>query len=239
MTQGIARALRHGLVASGLCVAIALGTGASGYLFSDRAPAAHAQTASADDPGAASSQQVLTRVLRPWTTSEPQAPATDAAAEAPTAQPTPVTILVEHAIRSDAPPAASSDEGGDQLVRAHRDVPPGPGAIALVPGDRTRVTVSFYYCEESSGGFPAGDGGGFCGLGRDGSAVRSGMAACDVTYLGQRFRIVGDPTGRAYVCADTGSAVRGLHRDIWFKDNRSGWGWQNQVGTTATIEVLP
>ncbi len=239
MTRGIARALRHGLVASGLCVLIALGTGVSGYLASERPPAVHAQIAPPDQPGAASSQEVLNRVLRPWTASETAAPSADSTSELSAASAPAAPSVVERAISAETPVVAPPADGGSDVVRAHRDVPPGPGAVSLEPGDRTRVTVSFYYCQESAGGYPAGDGGGFCGLGRDGSAVRSGMAACDVAYLGQRFRIMGDPTARVYVCADTGSAVRGLHRDIWFMDNRSGWGWQSQVGANATIEVLP
>ena len=65
------------------------------------------------------------------------------------------------------------------------------------------------------------------------------MAACDVAYLGQRFVIEGDPSGRTYVCADTGSAVHGLHRDIWFMSNREGWTWQQSVGEQAVIRILP
>ena len=232
--------MRHGLVASGLCMAIALGTGLSGYVFSDRPPAVHAEVALPDLGGANSSQQVLNRVLRPWTAPEAAVPAvTQAAPEGDAAPVPPVSQLIERAIAAQAASLTFLDDGGDGVVRAHRDVPPGPGVVDLVPGDRTRVTLSFYYCEESTAGYPAGDGGGFCGRGRDGSAVRSGMAACDVAYLGQRFSITGDPTGRTYVCADTGSAVHGLHRDIWFLDNRAGWGWQSQVGRTATIEVVP
>ncbi len=74
---------------------------------------------------------------------------------------------------------------------------------------------------------------------RDGSVVRDGAAACDYDYLGQRFRIEGDPLKRTYFCADTGSAVHGLHRDIWFLDNGEGWRWQRQVGKTAVIEIVP
>jgi hypothetical protein len=224
-------------VASGLCVLIAVGTGVSGYLFSARPLAAHAQMAALEQPGAMSSQQVLNRVLKPWTNPEVVFPASAADVTAPVQPAAAPAQSVERAITVGGPGMAPPSDGSEDIVRAHREVP--AGAIDLVPGDRTSVTLSFYYCEESAGGFPAGDGGGFCGRGRDGSPVRSGMAACDFAYLGQRFRISGDPTGRVYVCADTGSAVHGLHRDIWFLDNRSGWGWQSQVGVTATIEVLP
>lgn len=219
-------------------MAIALGTGISGYLFSEEPTAAYAHITLPEQPGATSSQQVLTRVLKPWTGGEPTAVAV-AASATPEVQPVleAVPQVIERAISPAAPEPSPTPVPEQAVVRASREV--APGTSDLAPGDRVRVSLSFYYCEEAAGGFPAGDGGGFCGRGRDGSVVRSGMAACDVRYLGQRFQIVGDPTGRTYVCADTGSAVHGQHRDIWFLDNRSGWGWQSQVGASAMIEVVP
>jgi 3D (Asp-Asp-Asp) domain-containing protein len=109
----------------------------------------------------------------------------------------------------------------------------------LKPGQRVDVPVTFYYCQPGGPSAPAGDGGGFCGAMRDGSSVYSGAAACDYAYLGQLFKIVGDPTHRIYKCADTGSAIHGLHRDIWFNSSDDGWVWQHAVGRTATIEILP
>jgi hypothetical protein len=109
----------------------------------------------------------------------------------------------------------------------------------LLPGDRVRTTVSFYYCEHDPESVnPSGDGGGFCGTMRDGSTVYPGAAACSYAYLGQRFRILGDPTERIYRCADTGSAVDGQHRDIWFHTSDQGWNWLWATGATATIEVV-
>jgi hypothetical protein len=110
----------------------------------------------------------------------------------------------------------------------------------LRPGDRVRTTISFYYCEHDSESInPAGDGGGFCGQMRDGDVVYEGAAACAYAYLGQQFRILGDPDERIYRCADTGSAVGGQHRDIWFRTADEGWDWLWLVGPVATIEVLP
>ena len=103
---------------------------------------------------------------------------------------------------------------------------------------RVRGVVTYYYCEQVAGA-PLGDGGGFCGYMRNGTRVTSGAAACDAAYLGQRFRIVGDPTGREYVCADTGSAVGGEHRDIWFATNLEGYEWFAAVGRNVVFEVLP
>jgi hypothetical protein len=129
-------------------------------------------------------------------------------------------------------------EVSDAAVRAEarelRAEPP-----ALQSGDQVEVTISFYYCEEGPEDFPAGDGGGFCGLMRDGTRVYPGAAACAREYLGQIFRIIGDPTERIYKCADTGSLIDGLHRDIWFRTNDAGWLWQQHVGPLAVIEILP
>lgn len=126
----------------------------------------------------------------------------------------------------------------DEVVRAARVVTPTAAATqGLAVGDRVRATVSFYYCNVGAG--LQGDGGGFCGRMRDGSVVYSGAAACDYQYLGQRFRIQGDPLNRIYRCADTGSAVHGLHRDIWFASNEEGWAWVRAVGPNATIEIVP
>ena len=113
-----------------------------------------------------------------------------------------------------------------------------PTAPVLDPGDEVEVSLSFYYCQQGSGGTPFGDGGGFCGAMRDGTVVYPGAAACDYAYLGQTFRILGDPSDRVYRCADTGSAVHGLHRDIWFRNSEDGQAWQGEVGDSATIEVL-
>jgi hypothetical protein len=110
---------------------------------------------------------------------------------------------------------------------------------ALAPGDRATASLSFYYCEPGVKGLHPGDGGGFCGVMRDGSIVYPGAAACDYAYLGQQFRIIGDPLDRVYRCADTGSAVHGLHRDIWFYNSDEGWDWQLIVGQSVVIEILP
>jgi hypothetical protein len=106
-------------------------------------------------------------------------------------------------------------------------------------GDRITATVSFYYCRPGDEGLHPGDGGGFCGHMRNGDLVYSGAAACAYEYLGQRFRIQGDPLSRVYTCADTGNAVLGLHRDIWFYDSDDGWDWQLDIGQAAVIEIVP
>jgi 3D (Asp-Asp-Asp) domain-containing protein len=51
--------------------------------------------------------------------------------------------------------------------------------------------------------------------------------------------IQGDPTGRVYTCNDTGPAVVGQHRDVWFESSDDGYLWWQAVGPVALIEILP
>ena len=135
--------------------------------------------------------------------------------------------------------AASSSANAAPLAPAQSLRAAHPTATPeLEPGHRVVATVSFYYCSSGSGYGPAGDGGAWCGVMRDGTVVYSGAAACDYEYLGQRFRIEGDPTGRVYTCNDTGSKVHGLHRDIWFQTSDEGWRWQRDVGKRVVIEIV-
>lgn len=230
----VGRALRHGLVVAGVCVLIALVTGVSGYAFGERPTAAHGQVLPAPTREAAStSREVLGRWLKPLADSPSTTPFSDASASA-----NDVAVPLEVVTVSSVPLEVASTEtpeAGERLVAQRLTTT----AVPLKAGDRPLVRVSFYYCEETSGPYSSGDGGGFCGIARDGSSVRSGMAACDAAYLGQRFQIEGDPSGRTYVCADTGSAVHGLHRDIWFMTNGEGWTWQQSVGRHAFIRILP
>ena len=155
------------------------------------------------------------------------------------------TVTIPDAALSSALTAARvpASETASQSVAATAP-PPAEAASAVVtgdlaPGDRVTATLSFYYCELGPKGRHPGDGGNFCGIMRDGTVVYEGAAACAYEYLGQQFRIEGDPTGRVYRCADTGSAVHGQHRDIWFMSSDEGWEWQLEVGQVATIEILP
>ncbi|MYE46360.1 MAG: hypothetical protein F4X25_06330 [Chloroflexi bacterium] len=73
----------------------------------------------------------------------------------------------------------------------------------------------------------------------NGEVVHEGAAACSRENFGQRFRIIGDPLDRIYTCKDTGSAVDGEHRDIWFENSDDGYNWSQQVGDFAQVEILP
>jgi len=55
--------------------------------------------------------------------------------------------------------------------------------------------------------------------------VYEGAAACAAQNMCQRFKILGDPNGRIYTCTDTGSAVHGEHRDIFFHNSDDGYQW--------------
>ena len=78
------------------------------------------------------------------------------------------------------------------------------------------ASITYYYCTQGSIPASIGDGGGWCGSMANGQVVYEGAAACSPQNMGQQFTIVGDPNARTYTCADTGSAVTGEHRDIFF-----------------------
>lgn len=220
----IGRALRRVLVraavaaSAGLAISVAVGVGA--FVLGVRPPeavggATHAAAAMLPSPPA----ELQALFVRTERTAEPAE--TPAPALAVSTQPFEASRVVE-------PPPAS---------------PPAPAAAtapALRSGERiSGVTLSYYYCRVGENPAVVGDGGGFCGAMRDGSIVRPGAAACDVAYLGQRFRIEGDPDQREYVCSDTGNLVHGLHRDIWFNVADNGADWLLKVGRVAVIEILP
>jgi len=208
---------------------IALAVGVGGFLAS--AIPGHALAAAT--PAALFPEAPVTAAL----TASPVATADDRALGAALS----VVPVQEQAFEATRVEATASPEPrpAEDVVRAARTAPAAGTTPALEPGDRVGASLSFYYCEAGETILSRGDGGGFCGAMRDGSVVYNGAAACDVAYLGQRFRIQGDPLGRIYRCADTGSAVHGLHRDIWFNSSDDGWAWQLKVGQAATIEIVP
>ena len=73
----------------------------------------------------------------------------------------------------------------------------------------------------------------------NGEVVHEGASSCAAAFMGQRFRILGDPTERTYTCKDTGGGVVGQHRDVWFQNSDDGYLWWLAVGSTALIEILP
>ena len=117
-------------------------------------------------------------------------------------------------------------------------VPPAPGTTPTTSGTVVDGRLTYYYCNQGTIAVGIGDGGGWCGAMANGQIVYAGAAACARENLGQRFRILGDPLDRTYTCADTGSAVHGNHRDIWFDNSDDGLKWSQQVGESGRIEIL-
>ena len=109
----------------------------------------------------------------------------------------------------------------------------GPAVVETV-----EAPLSYYYCNQGTLAVSIGDGGGWCGTMANGAVVHEGAAACARDFLGQRFRIVGDPRSLIYTCTDTGSAVGGQHRDIWFDNSDDGYRWIVEVGYSAQVEIL-
>lgn len=153
------------------------------------------------------------------------------------------------ALDAEVEPEPTPEAISATLAVVEQPAPPAPAPPAAPPperptleeltaGQQVAATVSYYYCQQGSNPRGIGDGGGFCGAMRDGTVVYPGAAACAHAYLGQHFRIVGDPLERVYTCADTGSAVHGQHRDIWFMNSDDGMNWQAVVGRNITIEIL-
>lgn len=141
------------------------------------------------------------------------------------------------------PPATGTPSGGGFTPAAPAPAPPGtvpgPAGNETIDGAAlSTVRLTYYYCSPGSVAVAIGDGGGFCGHMANGAIVHEGAASCAASLLGERFRILGDPGGRTYICSDTGGGVDVGHRDIWFPDSDSGYAWWRAVGPTAVIERL-
>lgn len=131
--------------------------------------------------------------------------------------------------------APGEPAGPTEEPTTEQPLAPGPPTVG-VPFE---TSITYYYCVPGSNPASIGDGGGYCGGMANGQTVHDGAAACSSDKLGQRFTIVGDPTGRTYTCEDTGGAVLNDHRDIWFMHSDEGYAWWVQVGDRASITVLP
>ena len=116
---------------------------------------------------------------------------------------------------------------------------PTPTPTPTPAGTIVEATITYYYCEQGTAAAGIGDGGGWCGYMAGGEVVHAGAASCAAGFMGQRFRILGDPTDRTYTCKDTGGSVLGQHRDIWFANSDAAYAWFLAVGPTALIEILP
>ncbi len=90
------------------------------------------------------------------------------------------------------------------------------------------VNLTFYDCVE----------GGFCGQMFDGDKVYEGATACSWDLpIGTRFYILGDPTGRLYICADRGM-LSDTWIDVFFHNPKDGWVWQRSIGRSGSILLV-
>ena len=129
--------------------------------------------------------------------------------------------------RADTPRAADS-VGIAAPTSASSEVQPEPGSQGVETLD---AYVSFYACQGDQTGA-------YCGRMANGRIVHPGAAACGYAFeLGRRFRIMGDPTGRTYLCEDRGLGPY-VWVEPWFQTAAEGWAWLKKVGTQAVVEVL-
>ena len=127
----------------------------------------------------------------------------------------------------------------DSTVWVRAGAAPDPEPTATPEGTTVEARITYFYCNQGTIAVGIGDGGGFCGPMANGEIVHEGAAACSRDNFGQRFRIIGDPNGLTYTCKDTGNAVHGQQRDVWFDNSDDGFNWIREVGTTALVEILP
>ncbi len=114
-----------------------------------------------------------------------------------------------------------------------------PEPTATPGGTTVEAAITYFYCNQGTISAGIGDGGGWCEYMANGEIVHEGAAACSRDNFGQRFRIIGDPNGLIYTCKDTGNAVHGQQRDVWFDNSDDGFNWIREVGTMALVEILP
>lgn len=139
--------------------------------------------------------------------------------EAPLPTPTPTPR------REDAPEPAPPAPSPTPAPRPERAAPEVAPTVHAQPasGEAVDAKITFYtcppYCANPSGPLP----------------LAEGQAACDPSWMGQRF-ILND---REYVCNDTGNAVWGAHVDLFFWDEADGWAYLAEHGTQGRIVLLP
>jgi hypothetical protein len=125
-----------------------------------------------------------------------------------------------------APPAEPAPAPDPALAPA---VAQAPNTSRSAGGARiSGVNLTFYDCLVQN----------FCGAMYNGEKVYEGAAACSWNLpIGTRFYIVGDPTGRLYVCKDRGMLTN-TWIDVFFYAPADGYRWQAAVGRYGTIEIV-
>jgi hypothetical protein len=162
----------------------------------------------------------------------PIAPAAPTPTPTPTATPTPTPTPTPPPTPTATPTPAPASTPVPTATATPTATPEPAGTVV-------EATLTYYYCTQGSIAAGLGDGGGWCGSMANGEVVHAGAASCAAGFMGQRFRVLGDPTERTYTCEDTGGAVVGQHRDVWFANSDEGYAWFLAVGATALIEILP
>ncbi|HEY7467269.1 MAG TPA: hypothetical protein VIB47_11320 [Dehalococcoidia bacterium] len=143
----------------------------------------------------------------------------------PTAQPTPQPTAPPK--RAIVPPG-NTPAPVPTATPLSKPVASQPPAAPVKVGRIENVNLTFYDCLDQ----------GFCGTMKYGEEVYEGAAACSWDLpAGTRFRILGDPTKRTYVCEDRGE-LEDTWVDIFFNDPDDGWDWQEAVGRYGTIEIV-
>lgn len=143
----------------------------------------------------------------------------------------PVALDARMPATSAAPPAGKGYDALDNPTPTA--VPTSSGQTGMPDSAivERRVPITFYSC--------LGPRGGFCGAMSSGKAVYEGAAACGSAYtLGDRVSIVGDPTGRVYVCEDRGRLAP-TQVDVFWHREEDGRAWIAQVGRWADVRRDP
>ena len=128
-----------------------------------------------------------------------------------------LTIQQKQALKEPAAPISAPSP----RVEEKPTPTPVPRPEGRTGTERQDVRITFFYCLRTVE--VPDDGGGYCTYTATGTAVHPGTAACQESWLGRSFVIVGEDPIRVYTCEDTGSAVQGNHVDIWFYTNGEGW----------------
>lgn len=129
----------------------------------------------------------------PTSTVEP----TVATVAAPTHQESAVPLREEVRNQGEAPNIKPSENGSQEVLGA---------------------TLTVYNCVGSTGGNVYCPGGSHTSSGTE---VGPGTAACDPSYKGRKFQIVGDKQGLIWTCLDTGE-FGGDWFDLWFYNLADG-----------------
>jgi hypothetical protein len=199
-----------------LALAILFVAGASGLIVQ-----ASTTVTSQSDPSLSSSFVAIHGIVAAEFAPEPL----DVDLEAP--EPVAALIEAETPVALLEPPSVSSDTVIQPTRTVRSQASPGVFQIRHV-GRLYGVNITFYDCR----------GQGFCGGMYNGRKVYQGAAACSWNLpIGTRFKIVGDPTKRTYVCEDRG-LLANTWVDVFWNEPRDGWIWQSLVGRYASIEVI-